>query len=124
MFYEEVELWYVSWLLSLLLSVSETHPHLDNTGAMLIFMLEPEDDVKSNAWLVNTTLILSMQSQSSIRGEEYLSLRRKCWIYLLVCFRTVSGELAQNKEWFGQMASACEAQVVCELVVDSMSYHL
>ena len=93
MFYEEVELWYVSWLLSLLLSVSETHPHLDNTGAMLIFMLEPEDDVKSNAWLVNTTLILSMQSQSSIGGEEYrVSVLTEEMLDLFTC-------LFQDSEW-------------------------
>lgn len=48
----------------------------------------------------HTTLILLMQSQSSMGGgeEEYLSLWRKCWVYLLICFRRVSRELAQNKD--------------------------
>lgn len=35
-------------------SVSGTHTYLDNTGAMLIFMLEPEVDVKSITCLINT----------------------------------------------------------------------
>lgn len=98
MFYEDVEYGMYPGCSLYFFSVSEMYTHLDNTGAMLIFMLEPEVDVKSSVRLVNTQHILSMQSQSSMEGEEHLSSRRKCWVYLLICFRRVSGELAQNKE--------------------------
>lgn len=69
----------MSWLLSLLLSVSEMHTHLDSRGAMLIFMLET--DVKSSVHLVNKH---HSSSLSLGKGEEeYLSLWRKRWDYLL-----------------------------------------
>lgn len=87
---------------------------------MLIFMLEPEVDVKSNVRLVN-----KHHSSSLSLGKRGKSIRPYGGNTGTIYFLFQEGEQAVSSEQreAGQMDSVCEERVACESVGDGLSYH-
>lgn len=99
-------------------------PSLDNTGAMLIFMLEPEVDVKGNTRLVNSHHSSCQCSHSLVQGKRVCVLTEEMWGLFTYLFQEGERGVSSEQRVLGQMAGICKQQAACELTVDGLFCHL